>query len=93
MPGGCRRCDVAGTAVVRGGAGARYRPGLLALREGRLLEAAVRELPAEPEVVIANAAGRDHALARGRVALASCRLSVRARAHVAAPADDRFGLQ
>lgn len=48
---------MAGTAVVRGGAGARYRPGLLALREGRLLEAAVRELPAEPEVVIANAAG------------------------------------
>lgn len=65
MPG---RCDVAGTAVVRGGAGARYRPGLLALREGRLLEAAGRELPAEPEVVIANAAGRDHALALGRVA-------------------------
>jgi deoxyribonuclease V len=48
------------TATVRGVAGAPYRPGLLALREGRLLEAAVRALPALPEVVIANASGRDH---------------------------------
>jgi deoxyribonuclease V len=45
---------------VRGKAGALYRPGLLALREGRLLETAVRALPGEPEVVIANATGRDH---------------------------------
>ena len=51
---------VIGTAVVRGTAGAPYDPGLLALREGPLLEAAVRALPAEPEVVIANATGRDH---------------------------------
>jgi deoxyribonuclease V len=51
---------LAGTAVVRGKAGAPYQPGLLALREGRLLEAAVRALPGEPEVVIANASGRDH---------------------------------
>ena len=51
---------LAGTAVVRGRAGAAYQPGLLALREGRLLEAAVRALPGMPEVVIANAAGRDH---------------------------------
>jgi deoxyribonuclease V len=51
---------LAGTAVARGRAGAPYQPGLLALREGRLLEAAVRALPAEPEVVIANATGRDH---------------------------------
>ena len=51
---------LAGTAVVRGKAGAPYRPGLLALREGRLLEAAVRALPGRPEVVIANATGRDH---------------------------------
>jgi deoxyribonuclease V len=49
-----------GTAVVRGKAGAPYQPGLLALREGRLLEAAVRALPGQPEVVIANATGRDH---------------------------------
>ena len=49
-----------GTTVVRGKAGGPYQPGLLALREGRLLEAAVRALPREPEVVIANATGRDH---------------------------------
>jgi deoxyribonuclease V len=51
---------LAGTAVVRGKAGAPYQPGLLALREGGLLEAAVRALPGQPEVVIANATGRDH---------------------------------
>jgi deoxyribonuclease V len=49
-----------GTAVVAGSAGAPYEPGLLALREGPLLEAAVRALPELPEVVIANASGRDH---------------------------------
>lgn len=49
-----------GTAVVAGSAGAPYEPGLLALREGPLLEAALRALPEPPEVVIANATGRDH---------------------------------
>jgi deoxyribonuclease V len=48
------------TAVVEGTAGAPYEPGLLALREGPLLEAAVRALPGLPEVLIANASGRDH---------------------------------
>jgi deoxyribonuclease V len=52
--------ELAATAVIRGRAGAAYQPGLLAAREGRLLEAAVRALPGKPEVVIANAAGRDH---------------------------------
>ena len=51
---------LAATAVARGRAAAAYQPGLLALREGRLLEAAVRALPGTPEVVIANATGRDH---------------------------------
>jgi deoxyribonuclease V len=46
--------------VVRGDAGWRYEPGLLALREGLLLEAAVRALPQPPEVLIVNASGRDH---------------------------------
>jgi deoxyribonuclease V len=50
----------AGTAVVAGTAAAPYEAGLLALREGPLLEAAVRALPERPEVVIANASGRDH---------------------------------
>ena len=50
----------AGSAVVSGSAAAPYEPGLLALREGPLLEAAVRALPEPPEVVLANASGRDH---------------------------------
>jgi deoxyribonuclease V len=48
------------TAVVTGAAGAAYEPGLLALREGPLLEAAVRALDAAPEVLLADATGRDH---------------------------------
>jgi deoxyribonuclease V len=48
------------TAVVTGQAGAPYEPGLLALREGPLFEAAVRALPAPPDVLIVNATGRDH---------------------------------
>jgi deoxyribonuclease V len=50
----------AGSAVVSGTAAAPYEPGLLALREGPLLEAAVRALLEPPEVVLANASGRDH---------------------------------
>jgi deoxyribonuclease V len=62
---------VAGAAVTRGrrllaaatfagAAGAPYRAALLALREGALLEAAVRALPLRPEVLLVNATGRDH---------------------------------
>ena len=47
-------------AVVTGKAGAAYEPGLLALREGALLEAAVRKLAETPDVVLVNATGRDH---------------------------------
>jgi deoxyribonuclease V len=47
-------------AVVKGKAGASYAPGLLALREGALLERAVRALPALPEVLLVDATGRDH---------------------------------
>jgi deoxyribonuclease V len=50
----------AGSAVVSGTAAAPYEPGLLALREGLLLEAALRALPEPPQVVLANASGRDH---------------------------------
>jgi deoxyribonuclease V len=46
--------------AVRGTAGAPYRAGHLALREGPLLEAAVRALPARPDVVLVDATGRDH---------------------------------
>jgi deoxyribonuclease V len=47
-------------AVVAGRGSAPYRPGLLALREGPLLEAAVRALPDRPDVLLVNATGRDH---------------------------------
>jgi deoxyribonuclease V len=47
-------------ATVPGAAGAAYRPALLALREGPLLAAAVRALPARPDVLLVNATGRDH---------------------------------
>jgi deoxyribonuclease V len=47
-------------AVVRGAAGAPYRAGRLALREGPLLEAAVRALAARPDVLLVDATGRDH---------------------------------
>ena len=47
-------------SVVLGEAGAPYRPGRLALREGPLLEAAVRALPDRPDVVLVDATGRDH---------------------------------
>jgi deoxyribonuclease V len=48
------------SAVAAGAAGAPYRPALLALREGALLEAAVRALPQPPDVLLVNATGRDH---------------------------------
>jgi deoxyribonuclease V len=48
------------TVVVTGVAGAPYRPGLLARREGPALEAAVRALREPPEVILVNATGRDH---------------------------------
>ena len=48
------------TTVVPGHAGAPYEPGLLALREGALLEAAVRALPDVPNILLVDATGRDH---------------------------------
>ncbi|GBD85348.1 endonuclease V [bacterium BMS3Abin02] len=47
-------------AAVRGSAGAAYRPGFLALREGPLLAAAVDALERKPDVLIVNATGRDN---------------------------------
>lgn len=47
-------------ATTSGSAGSPYLPGLLALREGRLLEAAVRMLAVRPDVLLVNATGRDH---------------------------------
>ena len=48
------------TVVAAGKAGAPYAPGLLALREGPLLERAVRALPELPTVLLVDATGRDH---------------------------------
>jgi deoxyribonuclease V len=70
-PGRAGERGWAGAAVVRDGrladaravegrAGAPYAPGLLALREGRLLEAAVRALDDMPDVLLVDATGRDH---------------------------------
>ncbi len=54
-----RRRLLAGVSV-SGSAGGPYLPALLALREGPLLEQAVRALPITPEVLVVNATGRDH---------------------------------
>jgi deoxyribonuclease V len=47
-------------ANVTGRAGAAYASGLMALREGRCLEAAVRSLAVRPDVLLVDATGRDH---------------------------------
>lgn len=46
--------------VVEGRAGAPYEAGMLGLREGAALEAAVRALPLAPDVLLVDASGRDH---------------------------------
>jgi deoxyribonuclease V len=48
------------SAVVQGVLEAPYAPGLLALRQGRLLAAAVQQLRDPPDVLLVNASGRDH---------------------------------
>ena len=48
------------TAVISGAAGEGYQAGMLALREGALLETAVRALPGIPDVLLVDATGRDH---------------------------------
>jgi deoxyribonuclease V len=60
-----RRGRLLATAVVRSRAGAPYAPGLLALREGSALEAAVRALEELPDVLLVNATGRDHSRRAG----------------------------
>jgi deoxyribonuclease V len=48
------------TAVTSAEAGAPYRRGLLALREGPALETVVRALEGVPEVLLVDGTGRDH---------------------------------
>jgi deoxyribonuclease V len=59
-PAWAAACVGRGTTAVAGRAGGPYEPGLLALREGALLEAAVRALPDLPDVLLVDATGRDH---------------------------------
>jgi deoxyribonuclease V len=47
-------------AMVTGMAGNAYEPGLLALREGPVLETAVRALTERPDALLVDATGRDH---------------------------------
>ena len=48
------------TATAIGTTHGEYRPGLLALRAGPVLEEAVRALDEPPDVLIVDATGRDH---------------------------------
>ncbi len=52
--------DVAAQAVVARTVPAAYTPGLLALREGPILAAAVNALPHRPDIVMVDATGTDH---------------------------------
>jgi deoxyribonuclease V len=56
----CRAGALVRAAVAEGRAGAPYDAGFLALREGPLLDAAVRALDIVPDVLLVNATGRDH---------------------------------
>ncbi len=52
--------EIAAIEVIAGETTAPYEPGLLALREGPLLESVLRKLPQKPQVLLVNATGRDH---------------------------------
>jgi deoxyribonuclease V len=62
--------------VVRGPAGAPYEHGLLALREGALLEAALGALPDTADLLVVNATGRDHPRRAGLALQLGARLGV-----------------
>jgi deoxyribonuclease V len=59
-PAWAAACVGRDSAVVIGRAGAPYEPGLLALREGSLLEGALRALTQRPDVLLVDATSRDH---------------------------------
>lgn len=64
-----RRGRVVARHEQRGGAGAAYVPGLLALRLGPMCEVVVRGLRPPPDVVLVDATGRDHPRHGGLAAL------------------------
>lgn len=55
-----RGASALGTSTVTGRAGGPYVPGLLALRMGALLDAAVRAMPPRPDVLLVDGTGYDH---------------------------------
>jgi deoxyribonuclease V len=55
-----RAADVLDQAVVEAAVGAAYVPGLLALREGPVLAAAVAAMTRGPDVLLVDASGTDH---------------------------------
>jgi deoxyribonuclease V len=63
-------------ATASGTAGAGYAPGLLALREGPLIEAALRTLPRWPDVLLVNSTGRDHPRGAGMALHLGARLGI-----------------
>ncbi|HVH32187.1 MAG TPA: endonuclease V [bacterium] len=63
-------------AVREGIASAAYRAGLLALREGPLLEDAVRALPRPFDVLLVDASGKDHPRRAGLALHLGARLNV-----------------
>jgi deoxyribonuclease V len=67
---------VVASCSVAGAAGAPYVPGLLALREAAVLEAAVRQLHAAPDVLLVDATGRDHPRRAGMAIQLGAELSV-----------------
>lgn len=67
---------VAATGLVHGTAGAAYAAAFLALREGPLLERAVRALPVDLDVLLVNATGRDHPRRAGLALHLGARLGI-----------------
>lgn len=55
-----REGSVTGTSTIAAEVSDPYVSGLLALREGALLESLVRALPVTPDVLLVDATGRDH---------------------------------
>lgn len=62
--------------TVAGECASDYAAGLLALREGPLLEEAVRRLPGRPDVLLVNATGLDHPRRAGLALQLGAKLSL-----------------
>jgi deoxyribonuclease V len=67
---------LAAVEVVSGEVSEDYEPGLLALREGPLLETVLKRLSEQPDVLLVNATGRDHPRRAGLALHLGARLSL-----------------